>query len=59
MTEERIARLEQYKEHCIVAEQKLFDVIQNFSAREKITAADASALAAITEAMVSVQKMRY
>lgn len=59
MTEERAARLNLYKEHCIVAEQKLFDAIQMLSAKENMTAADANALAAVTEAMVSVQSLRY
>lgn len=55
--EERKARLNQYREHCVAAEQKLFDAIQLLAARENMTAADASALAEVTEAMVSVQKM--
>lgn len=59
MTEERKSRLDQYKEHCIVAEQKLFDVFQKLSAKESLTAADASALAAVAEAMVNVQTLRY
>lgn len=59
MSEERMARRNLHKEHCEAAEQKLFDVIQMLSARENITAADASALAAVTEAMISVQKMQW
>lgn len=59
MTEERKARFSLYREHCVVAEQKLFDAIQVLSARENMTATDANALAAVTEAMISVQKMRW
>lgn len=59
MSEERMARRNLYKEHCVTTEQKLFDVIQMLSARENMTAADASALAAVTEAMISVQKMQW
>lgn len=59
MTEERNNRRARYREHCVLAEQKLFDVIQILSAKENMTAADASALAAVTEAMISVQSLRY
>lgn len=59
MSEERMARRNLHKEHCVAAEQKLFDAIQMLSAKENMTAADASALAAVTEAMISVQKMQW
>lgn len=59
MTEERKSRLARYREHCVAAEQKLFDVIQILSAKENMTATDASALAAVTEAWISVQKMQW
>lgn len=54
-----MARRNLHKEHCVAAEQKLFDAIQMLSAKENMTAADASALAAVTEAMISVQKMQW
>ncbi|NBH81011.1 hypothetical protein D3Z52_23490 [Clostridiaceae bacterium] len=59
MTEERKARLSLYREHCVTVEQKLFDAIQVLASRDKMTAADASALAAVTEALLSVQKMQW
>lgn len=55
MAEDRVTLRKEWREHCIVAEQKLFDAIEMFSAKEDITAADASALAALTGAMLSVQ----
>lgn len=59
MTEERRTRLSLYREHCVIVEQKLFDAIQVLSSREKMTAADASALAEVAEALISVQKMQW
>lgn len=57
MAEERKTRLNQYREHRIAAEQKLFNVMQMLSTRENITAEEARALAAVTEAMIRVQSL--
>lgn len=57
MAPERKALLDLYKEHRVETEKKLFEVIKAFSDRENMTATDAGALAAVAEALVSVQKM--
>ncbi len=57
MTEDRKNILIQYRNHRVTVEQSLFQVIQEISSKENITATDASALAAVTEALVSLQKM--
>ncbi len=57
MTEDRKNILLQYRNHRVTVEQSLFQVIQKLSSKENITATDASALAAVTEALVSLQKM--
>lgn len=59
MSDERKAILAQHKEHRLEVEKNLFQVIQNFSAKEDMTAADVSALAALTGAFIAVQQMAY
>lgn len=59
MSEKRKAILALHQEHRQETEQILFRVIQEFSAKENMTAADVSALAAVAKALISTQKMLY
>lgn len=57
MSEERKATLALLNQHYKTVEEKLFQVIQQFSAKESMTAADVSALAAITDSFVCVHNI--